>query len=133
MRLQRFNAGNREVETWLELRRDDRENLEDLKNLQISSQAGRTVLLGDIASFQIVRRAQEINRENRKVRAAVNATYEGKDWAGTQKQISGLMDAFDLPPGYTWSWDDNIIEQGQENAQMGCLLYTSPSPRGLLS
>jgi HAE1 family hydrophobic/amphiphilic exporter-1 len=119
MRLQRFNAGNREVETWLELRRDDRENLEDLKNLQISSQAGRTVLLGDIASFQIVRRAQEINRENRKVRAAVNATYEGKDWAGTQKQISGLMDAFDLPPGYTWSWDDNIIEQGQENAQMG--------------
>src|SRR5678816_4786122 len=88
MRLQRFNAGNREVETWLELRRDDRENLEDLKNLQISSQAGRTVLLGDIASFQIVRRAQEINRENRKVRAAVNATYEGKDWAGTQKQLS---------------------------------------------
>jgi len=118
LRLQRFNAGNREVETWLELRREDRENLEDLKKLQVGVDNGRTVLLGDIASFQVVRRAQEITRENRKIRAEVEAIYEGKDWSGTQKEITALMDAFDLPPGYTWSWDDNIIEQGQEDAQM---------------
>src|SRR5436309_1915958 len=29
------------------------------------------------------------------------------------------MNAFDLPPGYTWSWDDKILEQGEENQQMG--------------
>ena len=118
LRLQRFNAGDREVETWLDLRMEDRENLDDLKKLQIGSGAG-TVLLGEIASFQIVRRAQEISRENRKVRVAVNATYEGKDWPGARKQISSLMDAFDLPAGYSWSWDDRILEQGEENAQMG--------------
>src|SRR3989449_725630 len=118
MRLQRFNTGDREVETWLELRQIDRENLQDLRKLQIGP-PDRPVLLGDIASFQVVRRADQIARENRKVRVAVNATYEGKDWGKTKKEIEGLMNAFDPPPGYTWSWDDKILEQGEENQQMG--------------
>jgi HAE1 family hydrophobic/amphiphilic exporter-1 len=116
MRLQRYNAGSREVDTWLELRRQDRQNLEDLRKIQIGPPE-RPVLLGDIASFQVVRRAQEIGRENRKVRVAVNATYEGKDWNGAKKEIEGLMNAFELPPGYSWSWDERILEQGEENRQ----------------
>src|SRR5262249_5644839 len=118
MRLRRFNTGDREVESWLELRQIDRQNLDDLKAIQVGP-PDRPVHLGDIASFQVVRRADQIARENRKVRVAVNATYEGKDWSKTQKEISALMDAFDLPPGYTWSYDDRIIEQGKEDQQMG--------------
>jgi hydrophobic/amphiphilic exporter-1 (mainly G- bacteria), HAE1 family len=116
LRLRRFNAGDREVETWLELRREDRQNLDDLRKIQIGPPS-RPILLGDIASFHVVRRAQQIEREDRKVRVAVNATYEGKDWNGTKKQVEGLMNAFDLPPGYTWSWDERILEQGEENKQ----------------
>ncbi|HET6372455.1 MAG TPA: efflux RND transporter permease subunit, partial [Candidatus Polarisedimenticolia bacterium] len=119
MRLQRFNAGDREVETWLDLRLEDRENLDDLKRIQLRTPDRRDVLLGDIASFQVVRRAQEITRENRKVRVAVNATYEGKDWSKRRDEIASLMNAFDMPPGYSWSWDDRILEQGEENSQMG--------------
>jgi HAE1 family hydrophobic/amphiphilic exporter-1 len=119
MRLQRFNAGTREVETWLALRMEDRQDLEDLKSLQIGSPEQGQILLGDIADFRIVRRAHEITREDRKVRFAINATYEGEDWEGTQEEIAGLMDAFDLPPGYSWSWDDRILEQSEEDAQMG--------------
>ena len=118
MRLKRFNAGDREVETWLQLRRADRENLEDLRKIQIGPPSA-PVRLADIASFQVVRRAQEIARENRKVRVAVNATYEGKDWSKAKTEIERLMNAFDLPPGYSWSWDDKILQQGEENQQMG--------------
>ncbi len=117
MRLRRFNTGDREVETWLQLRQIDRENLEDLKAIQIGPPA-RPVRLGDIASFQVVRRADQIVRENRKVRVAVNATYEGKDWGKAKTGIEELMNAFDMPPGYSWSWDDKILEQGEENQQM---------------
>ncbi len=117
MRLQRFNTGDRDVDSWLELRQIDRENLDDLKKIQIGP-PDHPVLLGDIASFQIVRRADQIAREDRKERVAVNATYEGKDWTKTRAEIEGLMNAFDLPPGYTWSWDDRIIQQGEENQQM---------------
>ncbi|HET9480514.1 MAG TPA: efflux RND transporter permease subunit, partial [Candidatus Polarisedimenticolia bacterium] len=118
LRLQRFNAGEREVETWLALRMEDRENLDDLKKLQVGGSGGRAVQLGDIADFQVVRRAQEITRENRKVRVAVNATYEGKEWPKAKERITALMNAFDMPPGYSWSWDDRILEQSEENAQM---------------
>jgi HAE1 family hydrophobic/amphiphilic exporter-1 len=120
MRLPRFNAGEREVDTWLALRLEDRENVEDLKKIQIGGggDGGVPILLGDIATFNVVPRAREISRENRKVRVAVRATYEGENWKETQQEITQLMDAFDLPPGYSWSWNDRIIEQQDQNQQM---------------
>ncbi|MGH7338897.1 MAG: efflux RND transporter permease subunit, partial [Candidatus Rokuibacteriota bacterium] len=131
MRLPRFNAGEREVETWLALRLEDRENLEDLRQIQIGGgDGGRPVLLGDIARFEIVPRPAEIVRENRKVTVAVRATYEGEDWEETKKEIEGLMNAFALPPGYSWGWNDRIIEQEGHSQQMMinmllaiCLVY----------
>ncbi len=120
MRLPRFNAGDREVETWLALRLEDRENLEDLKKLQFGGGADgrRPVQLGEVADFRVVERPREIERENRKVRVAVRATYEGESWNDTQEEIEGLMDAFDLPPGYSWSWNDRLVEQQDQGQQM---------------
>jgi len=120
MRLPRFNSGQREVETWLALRLEDRQNLDDLKRIQIGGGDGvRPFQLGDIARFDVIPRPREIRRENRKVRVAVQGTYEGEEWGDTQQEIAGLMDAFDLPPGYSWSWGDRIIEQQDQNSQMG--------------
>ncbi|MEA2559387.1 MAG: hydrophobic/amphiphilic exporter (mainly bacteria), family [Acidobacteriota bacterium] len=118
MRLRRFNAGDHEVETWLALRQEDRTSLEDLKRMQVTSAGGTPVLLGDIASFQVITREQEIQRENRKVKTEVRAVYEGDDWDGSKERIGALMDAFDLPPGYSWSWDDRILEQDGQGQQM---------------
>ena len=119
MRLRRFNAGDHEVETWLALRPEDRTSLEDLKHLQVTNEGGTPVLLGDIATFQVITREQEIQRENRKVKTEVRAVYEGEDWDGSKERIGALMDAFDLPPGYSWSWDDRILEQDGQGQQMG--------------
>jgi HAE1 family hydrophobic/amphiphilic exporter-1 len=119
VRLRRFNAGEKEVETWLALRLEDRQNLEDLQKLQFIGTDGRPVLLGDIASFQIVRRAEEIEREDRKVRSAVWATYEGEKWDDTRKEIEALASSLDMPTGYAWSWNDRLLEQDEQSAQMG--------------
>ncbi len=118
MRLDRFKAGEKEIESWLALRLEDRESLEDLKQISLGSPTGRPVLLGDIASFEVVPRPNEIERENRKVRVSVDATYEGEEWDKAKKEIEGLMNAFDFPPGYSWGWNDRIIEQEDENQQM---------------
>jgi hydrophobic/amphiphilic exporter-1 (mainly G- bacteria), HAE1 family len=117
-RLRRFNAGDHEVETWLALRTEDRTNLDDLKHIQVATTRGLPVTVGDIADFQLVRREQEIRRENRKVRVEVRATYEGKEWDDTKERISGLMDSLNLPPGTSWSWDDRILEQDAQGQQM---------------
>jgi HAE1 family hydrophobic/amphiphilic exporter-1 len=118
LRLPRFNAGRREVETWLELRLEDRRNLDDLRRLQFTGRDGRPVMLGEIASFEIVKRPQEILREGRKVRAEVKAVYEGEDWEGAKKRIEEQMNGLDLPPGTTWSWDERILERSREDQQM---------------
>ena len=118
-RLPRFSDGEREVETWLALRLEDRENLEDLKEIQFRDVDGRPVLLGDVATFELVSKPVEIERENRKVRVSVRATYEGEDWDETKEEITGLMDAFDLPGGYSWSWNRRMLEQDDQDAEMG--------------
>jgi HAE1 family hydrophobic/amphiphilic exporter-1 len=119
MRLPRFDTGEREVETWVALRLEDRQNLEDLKQIQFGIGGGRSIKLSDIATFDIIRREQEIVRENRKVRSAVYATYEGEEWGTTRETITGLMDSLDMPAGYSWTWNDRILRQDDQNAQMG--------------
>ncbi|HSN68108.1 MAG TPA: efflux RND transporter permease subunit [Thermoanaerobaculia bacterium] len=119
VRLRRFNAGNKEVESWLALRDEDRENLADLKNLQIRTSTGTNVMLGDVAHFEVIRKANSIRREDRKVRVAVNGSYEGEKWDDRRKEIESLMNQFELPPGYSWSWDDRILEQDTQGKEMG--------------
>ncbi|HSL16356.1 MAG TPA: efflux RND transporter permease subunit [Methylomirabilota bacterium] len=119
VRLDRFNAGDREIITWLALRLEDRSRLDDLRQIPVADAGGRPVLLGDVASFEIVERPREIERENRKVRVAVRGTYDGDDWQGTMGAIEKMMNAFNLPAGYSWSWNDRIVEQASEDAEMG--------------
>jgi HAE1 family hydrophobic/amphiphilic exporter-1 len=119
LRLDRFSTGEREITTWLALRPEDRSRLDDLKQIPISSRGGRPVLLGDLATFSTVERPREIERENRKVRVAVPGTYEGDDWEAAKKRIEELMNALELPAGYSWGWNDRIVEQQGENAEMG--------------
>jgi HAE1 family hydrophobic/amphiphilic exporter-1 len=119
VRLDRFNAGDREIITWLALRMEDRQRLEDLRQIPVANTGGRPVLLGDIADFELIERPRQIERENRKVRVAVRGTYDGDDWAGTMESIEGMMNAFSLPAGYSWSWNDRIVEQASEDAEMG--------------
>ncbi|MCP4900861.1 MAG: efflux RND transporter permease subunit [bacterium] len=119
MRLDRFNSGDKEIITWLALRLEDRSRLEDLKLLPVSNRDGRPVLLGDVATFDIVERPREIERENRKVRVSVRGVYDGENWSEAKEKIDSLMNAFDLPAGYSWSWNDRIIEQQTEDAEMG--------------
>ncbi len=119
MRLPRFDTGEREADTWMALRLQDRENLADLAQLEFRTADGRPVLLGDIADFQAVDRPKEIQRQDRKVRMAVRASYEGKGWDATRKRIEGLMGSLRMPPGYSWSWNDRILEQDDQGAQMG--------------
>ena len=118
-RLPRFNDGSREVDTSLGLRLVDRENLADLKEIPFRNIEGRPVLLGDVATFEVVDKPEQIERENRKVRVAVRATYEGEDWDDTREEIAGLMDNFDMPGGYSWSWNDRMLEQDTQGQEMG--------------
>ncbi len=118
IRLPRLARAGREVEINLGLARQDRENLEDLRQLVVGNAEGRPILLDEIADFQVVRRANTINRENRKIRTEVRAAFDGKEFGPTKEKITEMMSSLGLPPGITWSWNDRIQEQGEEGQQM---------------
>jgi HAE1 family hydrophobic/amphiphilic exporter-1 len=117
-RLARFNAGDREVEMNLALALADRENLADLRQLTVTNREGRPVALEEVADFQVVPRAQSIEREHRKIRVQVRGAFEGENFGPTRDKIAATMDGLGLPPGITWSWNDRIQEQGEEGQQM---------------
>jgi HAE1 family hydrophobic/amphiphilic exporter-1 len=118
LRLARFNAGEREVEVNVSLALEDRENLDDLRRLVVSTRPGRPVELGEVADFSIVPRAMAIERENRKIRVAVRAVFEGKNFGPTRDAIEKKMDALGLPAGITWSFNDRLQEEDEQGAQM---------------
>ncbi len=118
LRLARFNAGEREVEMNLALALADRENLEDLKQLTVATRDGRPILLSEVATFQIVSRAQAIERQNRKIMVGVRAAFEGKNFDPKRQEISKLMDSLGLPPGMSWSFNERLQEQDEQGQQM---------------
>jgi HAE1 family hydrophobic/amphiphilic exporter-1 len=118
LRLPRFNTGEREVEMNVSLALEDRENLDDLRQLVVSTREGRPVTLGEVADFQVVQRAQVLQRENRKLRVSVNAAFEGKEFGKQREKIAAMMNGLGLPPGITWSFNDRIQEQDAQGQQM---------------
>jgi HAE1 family hydrophobic/amphiphilic exporter-1 len=117
--LPRFRDGEREVDTWIALRIEDRASLADLQGIEIPVEKGLPVRLGDIASFETVQRPRELERENRQGNAWVRATFEGEDWMSARERVGERMDALSLPMGYAWSWDARTLQQDTQAREMG--------------
>jgi HAE1 family hydrophobic/amphiphilic exporter-1 len=116
--LPRFRDGEREVDTTLALRIEDRASLEDLRGIAFPVEKGQPVQLGDIASFETVQRPRQLVRENRQGNAWVRATFEGEDWPGTREIVEQKMNELDKPMGYTWSWDARTLESDTQAREM---------------
>jgi HAE1 family hydrophobic/amphiphilic exporter-1 len=116
-RLKRYTTPEKEIEMILGLRREDSENIEDLKNLEIQTESG-PVALRSIVDFKIVEGQNEIQRLDRKNNIRLKATYEGKAFDEARKEISASMNQLNLPAGYSWSFDQRVLENDEEGKQM---------------
>jgi HAE1 family hydrophobic/amphiphilic exporter-1 len=116
-RLNRYTTSEKEIEMIVGLRLEDRENIEDLKNLTIGTPTG-PVQLRSIVDFNTVEGQNVIQRENRKNYLSLRATYEGKDWGTAKKEIGTIMDGVHFLPGYSWSFDRQVQQNDEENKLM---------------
>lgn len=118
MRLPRYRDGDREVDTWLALRIEDRASLDDLREISFPVEGAPPIRLGELASFETVQTPQSITRRNREGNAWVSATYQGQDWQSARERIEQRMNALALPLGYAWSWDARTLEQDDQQQQL---------------
>jgi len=116
-RLRRYTTPEKEIDMILGLRKEDSKNIEDLKNLEIQTPSG-PIALRSIVDFRIVEGQNEIQRLDRKNNIRLKATYEGKSFEDARKQISTVMNEMNMPAGYTWSFDERVLQNDQEGKQM---------------
>ncbi|HFE64465.1 MAG TPA: efflux RND transporter permease subunit, partial [Caldithrix sp.] len=100
--LPRFHAGDKEIEIRVQFKEEDRQNLEQLKNISFVNRSGRSVPLSALASFSIEKGFGQIPRENGKSFLAVKAKTTRSDLMKISRQIDRVMSGFELPFGYSW-------------------------------
>ncbi len=100
----RIKTPDREIDLVMQVRQEDRETLDQLKNMQVF--AGDTALpIGSLADFEIQAGPRSIERENRrpKITITANSASQGTSMRMT-RQLQQIMDTLTLPAGYEWSF-----------------------------
>jgi len=103
--------GDRRFDIVVRLPDSARVDLEALQNLPVAlprataDAAQRSLLLGQLASFQFAEGPNQISRENGMRRVVVTANVRGRDIASVVAEAQGLIgERVTLPPGYWLTW-----------------------------
>jgi len=122
-----FKTGDREVDLVMQYREEDRETLDQLKNVPVFA-AGVRLPLGALADFDLVDGPRSIQRENHMARVTIsgNTTSPTASFAAL-RMVGQLMDSMPLPPGYAWSFGRwNRFQQQDQNVGFFALLFALP-------
>jgi HAE1 family hydrophobic/amphiphilic exporter-1 len=111
-----FHTRDGEVEIWVKLRPEDRENLDDLRSIIIGGgEGGRDIPLSAVADLNIVKTPQAIEHEDRRTRAFIGMIYSGENKDKGKKLLADVMNDLHLPAGYIWSFDRWVAEEEQSD------------------
>ncbi len=115
-RVRGYRTSEGEVDIWVKLQPEDREDLADLKSMAVGSGPdGEEILMSQVASFNIVRTPGSIERENRQTYTGVFCNYGGAQRDKGQKVIEEVMKSLTYPQGYGWSFGFWTQRQDEEN------------------
>lgn len=105
----RFQTGEREVDMVVRYREEDRETLDQLKQVPLflsnTAAAGLAVPLEAMADFDFVAGPRAIERENHLAKVTVSAnTTDPRASFAAMRQVTAMLESTPLPPGYEWSF-----------------------------
>ncbi len=89
------------------------EYLNDLNNVLIPSPYGISVPLYEIADIELAKNPSTVTRENQQRYVTVSVPPSTSDMNTVQSEVESIIESYDLPDGYTWSFSGNS-EQMQE-------------------
>ena len=115
--LRDFRGEDGEIDVRLAFRENDRQSLDQLADLPLFTEDGRRYRLGAIADFRVTRTLQEINRVDRQTAAVIEANLDDISLDEIKPKIEKVMDAFQLPPGYSWKFGRGF-ERADETQQI---------------
>ena len=109
--IRRIRGEQSEIDVILALQNTDRQTVDDLKELTITSEKNQSVKLSSIATFEETKGPSRIFRQNRKTSLGVALNLDGITIDKAKPIIKKVMDQIIYPAGYSWgygrSFDDD--------------------------
>lgn len=103
----KFKTADREVDIRMQLRDEDRVNMQQLKTLRLRNLANEMVSLGSVAQFTLKKGPKQIQRKSRQPVISVYGITDRMGMLTASQMVSQLMANVELPPGYSWSLGSN--------------------------
>lgn len=109
--IRRIRGEQSEIDVILALQNTDRQTVDDLKELTITSGNNQSVKLSSIATFEETKGPSRIFRQNRKTSLGVAVNLDGITIDKARPIIKEVMNQIIYPAGYSWgygrSFDDD--------------------------
>jgi len=117
-KLRGYRTPEGEIDIWVKLRPEDREDLDDLKSIVIGQgPRGQEMRLSQVARFHLARAPGSIRREDHRTFASLWINYAGEKKDEGMKHVTDVMNSLAYPPGYGWSfgfWTKRQQKEDQE-------------------
>lgn len=97
----RYREAGREADIVVRLQGEDRNRIDDILSLSISSSSGQVVQLGNVASLTSSTGPTQIRRVNRQPQVVVGANFVGRTQAQVNGDVQARLKGLPLPPGIT--------------------------------
>lgn len=118
----KFKTDEGEINITVQLKEEDRANLDQLKNTVFESDSGNMISFASLADFQFRSGPRTLKREDRMSTVSVFANTDGKARFRAGQEMRQRMQKLALPQGYTWQMDRRFRylsqEQGDTNFTM---------------
>lgn len=119
-----FKKEDRQVDINVLLKEEDRQNLDQLKNLTFGGSNTNNVAFGTLVDFEQKKGPMTIERLDRQPVVKVTGTYRGAGIKKLYDAVSRIMSSVNLPAGYSWSMGEDYrrYKQDEAGARFGLIL-----------
>jgi HAE1 family hydrophobic/amphiphilic exporter-1 len=119
-KLPELRTTDRELTMRLAFRESDRQSVEDLARVPVMLADGSRTELGAVADFVVKPSDREIKRMNRLTSVVINANLaKGTTMDDARKSVEPVMNAYPLPPGYSWKFGRGFDDSDKAVQIMG--------------
>ena len=117
--LTRFQLLDREIDVYLQLRKEDRQTLDQLKNMTVVNNKGQRYPLSIFVKPVMERGPKELRREDRKNMLRIKVTSARDDLNILFGTIGNEMGKIDFTRGYSWSFGERFRQLRDTESGMG--------------
>jgi len=124
IQLPKFQTEEKEINMTIQLREEDRQNFQQLKNITFFTQTGREIPLEAVALFTVKKGFGGITRENGKTFLSVKANTTSDNLGLLHGKIDQAMSGFEMPYGYSWNKGMRAqrLEEADQSQQFAIIL-----------